>query len=578
MKNVGVMILLCCTLLLFVNSSLATERHAVVGGIVKNAGESALVIGGVEVIVADDGSFAHEIELEKASYVTFKLDTELPLFLILGDSLYIEVDAKRFYDSMQISGRGGDVNRFILGEVKRGADLIGYFNQNIRRIAKMDEDDYATLIDSLAGEFTGPLEAFIESRENIDDHFARTQRATIEYSKAKALLDYPYLRRRFAGVAGFWPSQEYFRFVDGLDLNNPELLEVDEYRSFLEALVGTRAEGILTRGTAFDGRNYKEFRAKHQVVMETFKDPTVRSEMLYFVVYPLVAEYNLKGADDLLESFRTHCTNPDHRKKIDEMVAADEEIRNGCEIQVFKTVDGVTLDAFIYRPRDSEAGEKRTALAFFHGGGWSLGKPEWGDWQCRHFSSLGLVCVSFQYRLKTQHGVTPLESIADAKSAIRWMRQNAHDLGIDPNKIVGSGFSDGGHLATCTVMIDRFDEPDEDHTVSSAANALMLWSTPVKIIADSWFDEILRGRAESSACDPAQHIKPGLPPSIVFQGTMDDQVPPRTVQEFVSEMKKAGNRCDLHIYEGQTHLEWGKNGDDVLAKMDQFLISIGFLE
>jgi acetyl esterase/lipase len=260
------------------------------------------------------------------------------------------------------------------------------------------------------------------------------------------------------------------------------------------------------------------------------------------------------------------------------MVAADEAVRKRCEVQTYKTVDGVTLDAFIYRPQESEPGQKRTALAFFHGGGWYLGKPEWGDWQCRHFSSMGLVCVSFEYRLKAQHDATPLESMADAKSALRWMRQNAHDLGIDPDKIVGSGFSAGGHLVTCTVMIDRFDEPGEDHAVSAAANALMLWSTPVKTIADSWFDEILRGEATSAECDPAQHIVPGLPPSIIFQGTLDDQVPPWTVTEFARDMKKSGNRCDLHIYEGQTHLGWGTNADDVLEKMDEFLISIGFMK
>jgi acetyl esterase/lipase len=558
--------------------SRATPGHAVIDGIVKNAEGTALVIGSDDVVIGADGSFAHRLDVSKASYVAFRLGEEVSLYLGPGDSLHIELDAERFYDSMRISGRGEEVNQFLLGEAKHAETVIRKFNRSIQFIAAMDEAGYADYIDSLADEFSARLEAFIEGHENTDDYFVRTQRATIEYSKAKALLDYPYLRRRFARVAGFWPTKEYFRFVDDLDLNNPELLEVDEYRSFLDAYVTARAEDTLRTDTAFAGKNYKEFRAKHHVVLETFTDPTIRSEMLYSVIRPLASEYNLKGTDDLLESFWTHCTKPDQLERISDMVAADEAVRKRCEVQTYKTVDGVTLDAFIYRPQESEPGQKRTALAFFHGGGWYLGKPEWGDWQCRHFSSMGLVCVSFAYRLKAQHDATPLESMADAKSALRWMRQNAHDLGIDPDKIVGSGFSAGGHLVTCTVMIDRFDEPGEDHAVSAAANALMLWSTPVKIIADSWFDEILRGEATSAECDPAQHIVPGLPPSIIFQGTLDDQVPPWTVTEFARDMKKSGNRCDLHIYEGQTHLGWGTNADDVLEKMDEFLISIGFMK
>jgi acetyl esterase len=167
--------------------------------------------------------------------------------------------------------------------------------------------------------------------------------------------------------------------------------------------------------------------------------------------------------------------------------------------------------------------------------------------------------------------------MADAKSAIRWMRQHAEQLGIDPHRIVASGFSAGGHLAACTAMIDKFDEPDEDQSISSAANALMLWVTPVKIFVDGWFKQILKGRAEVSECDPDQHIHPGLPPMIIFQGTEDDQVPFWSVKEFARKVKKAGNRCELNIYEGQTHLGWGENAKDVFQKMDRFLESLGYV-
>lgn len=220
--------------------------------------------------------------------------------------------------------------------------------------------------------------------------------------------------------------------------------------------------------------------------------------MLYSIMHPLLEEYNIKGIDDLMDRFRTNCTNSDYVQKVEEMYNADKKIREKCEVQVFKTVDSVTLDAFVYRPEGSKSGEKRPAVAFFHGGGWYLGKPEWGDWQCEHFASLGFVAISFEYRLRDQHRATPVEGIADAKSAIRWMRQHANDLGIDPQKIVASGFSAGGHLAACTVMIDQFDEPDEDPGISSAANALMLWSTPMKIFGNnSWFRQILQGKASS---------------------------------------------------------------------------------
>jgi hypothetical protein len=55
-------------------------------------------------------------------------------------------------------------------------------------------------------------------------------------------------------------------------------------------------------------------------------------------------------------------------------------------------------------------------------------------------------------------------------------------------------------------------------------------------------------------------------------------VPFWSVKEFAKKMTAAGNRCDFHIYEGQTHLNWGDNARDVLEKMDKFLESIGYLD
>ena len=182
--------------------------------------------------------------------------------------------------------------------------------------------------------------------------------------------------------------------------------------------------------------------------------------------------------------------------------------------------------------------------------------------------------MSFEYRLITEHGTTPVESVTDAKSAIRWIRQNAGEYGVDINRIAASGFSAGGHIAACTVTTDKFNDPREDQSISSKANALILWVTPVRIDPGNWSQ--IKDKSVILACSPHHCAKPGLPPTIMFQGTNDYVVSPQYAKEVAQKMKALNNRCDLHLYEGQSHLGWSKNSKDVYKKMDAFLTSIGF--
>jgi acetyl esterase/lipase len=308
-----------------------------------------------------------------------------------------------------------------------------------------------------------------------------------------------------------------------------------------------------------------------------FDEPKVLDEMLFSFMSLLLTNYSHKGIDDLFLTFKQNCSNLDYIEEIENFYREDQSVRDTCSIQVYKTIDGVQLDAYIYKPPDFKEGDRRPAVAFFHGGGWECGKPEWGQLQCEHFSSMGLVAFSFEYRLSTQHDVTPIESLKDTKSAIRWIRKNAEELGVDPEKIIGSGYSAGGHLVMCTAMVEGYEEIHENQSISSAVNAMLLWVTPA-IVYPGWFVNLLRGKAKLSEFNPIDLIKPGLPPAIFFQGTVDDTVPHKSVESYVKKARAMGNRCDLELYEGQTHLNWSENSNDVLRKMDAFLVSLGYLK
>ena len=554
------------------------KKNCVLTGVVHNFKAPQITINKQSIDLNSKGQFYYRLSLEKPAYFKINYGKHVPFYLHPGDSIHLEIDANKELNSIKVIGDRNDINQYLIQDAYETEKLTSYLKKNYRHLFRLIEKKYIEKIDGFKRPFEDRLEKFIDESQITDDYFIKTQRAIIQYSYADNLFNYPNWHRRFSDETNYQPSECFYDFLDKVDLNDSELLDILEYSNFLDSYLRIKSEQELKESRQYENLNYKPFRAKMQVTLNTFTNPTVRSEMLYSFMKQFTKEYYHKGIEDLIELFKQNCVNQVYLREIEEMIENDKSVREKCKIQVYKQVGEIALNAFVYFPGDLKQGEKRSALAFFHGGGWECGKPEWGHEQCSHFSSLGMVCISFEYRLKTQHDVTPLESMADAKSAIRWMRQHAQELAIDPQQIVASGFSAGGHLATCTVMIDKFDEPDEDQSISSAANALMLWVTPVKILADGWFRQILKERAEVSKCDPDQHIRPGLPPMIIFQGTEDDQVPFWSVKEFARKVKALGNRCELNIYDGQTHLGWGENEKDVFQKMDQFLESLGYLD
>ena len=84
----------------------------------------------------------------------------------------------------------------------------------------------------------------------------------------------------------------------------------------------------------------------------------------------------------------------------------------------------------------------------FHGGGWTAGSPEWVYDAAKRYAGYGAVAVAAEYRLSDQKTITPLDAMADARDIIRWMRRNAAELGIQPDRIAVYGVSAGGQLSS----------------------------------------------------------------------------------------------------------------------------------
>ena len=263
---------------------------------------------------------------------------------------------------------------------------------------------------------------------------------------------------------------------------------------------------------------------------------------------------------------------------------------NSDKTIIYKKTETVDLKLWIFNPK--QATGKDPAIVFFFGGGWQAGTPAQFIEQAKFLSSRGMVSIIADYRVCSRDKIRAKFCISDAKSAIRWVRKNAKNLGIDENKIVSSGGSAGGHLAAATGTVPYFDEEFEDQSISSKPNAMVLFNPGLITSSVNGFtinDERLKNTRIRIGDDPIKaspyhYINKNTVPTITFHGLNDKTIPYQTVELYDKKMKELGNISELHLYEGEDHgfFNYGRNSniafDDTMEKTYRFLKKIKFLE
>lgn len=249
---------------------------------------------------------------------------------------------------------------------------------------------------------------------------------------------------------------------------------------------------------------------------------------------------------------------------------------------IYKTINGDTLNLTFRYPVDFKKSKKYPTIIFYFGGGWNGGTVEQFKPQAEYFASRGMITVLADYRVKSRHKTTPYEAVADAKSAIRFLRQHAKELNVNPKKIVASGGSAGGHLAAACGNCPGLDEASEDLSVSSKPNAVVLFNAVFDNGPDGFCHERMGERWQEIS--PAHNINKKAPPAIVFLGRKDHLIPVSTAENYKAKMDAVGRRCDLHLYDGAGHGFFNKTkyGGEFYIKTvhetDVFLKSLKYLK
>lgn len=223
---------------------------------------------------------------------------------------------------------------------------------------------------------------------------------------------------------------------------------------------------------------------------------------------------------------------------------------------VFGTGSGRELKLNVHRPAEDMG--KRTAIVFFHGGGFVGGNKDSIDQRVGYYAKLGYVAIASEYRL-AQEAKWPSQ-VNDAKAAVRWARANASSLGIEPDRIVVCGFSAGGLLALVSAGAPdnpKLEGDGGNPDVSSKVAACIAYYPASNVEqplrgAHPLFRDSDGGGMYASA-RPSTYITNNWPPTVFFHGTADVTIPLEQTTKFFDSLRKKNVPVELHAIEGVPH-------------------------
>jgi acetyl esterase/lipase len=201
---------------------------------------------------------------------------------------------------------------------------------------------------------------------------------------------------------------------------------------------------------------------------------------------------------------------------------------------IYQTANNFNAKLDLYLPQDQKG--PTPTLIYIHGGGWIFGSKETSVLQFLPYLEMGWSVVNVEYRMANV-SLAPA-AVEDCRCALRWVIRNAKQYNFDPDRLVLTGHSAGGHLSLMTGMLpasaglDNACYGDENLKVAAIINwygitdvADLLEGPNLKNYALMWLGSQEHRVEIARRVSPLTYVRTGLPPILTIHGDKDPVVP-----------------------------------------------------
>lgn len=311
--------------------------HAEITGVITNPKNEHVEITGPgkmkdTIWMDESGMFSGDIKLDSAGEYRFFHGGEYArIYLTPGDSLNLTVDSKEFDETLTFQGDGAAINNYFVEQLLKREEWDRKYPA--RDMHELDPEVFVSIMDSIYDDHFTVLAELKEAEP--DRTLVKKEELSLLFRKARQLYMYEPRRKRQLGIDEVKLPGDFYAFMNELDLNDPDNLESDDFKMFMETYLFL--EAMKTLGDEAD--RPEQVREMLSVIDEKITNEEIKEELYTGLITDAIKYSGLEAIDSVMPKVRQVVQDSSKLAQIDKLIAQWEALAPGQPAPGFSAVN-----------------------------------------------------------------------------------------------------------------------------------------------------------------------------------------------------------------------------------------------
>jgi thiol-disulfide isomerase/thioredoxin len=277
------------------------------------------------------GLFSFRISLDSPQYFELRTDKTIHVFLIPGDSIFINPDNRTMIvpdnESASISNYLTDWYAST-DSLAAHFDLVAFYSQ--------DPASFNAAVMSLYDKLRAPFDNFLAHSPGVNKEFVRLEKARIQFWVWPPYNRYEYRYQLYTGKKA-QPPDKFYDYLRTVDFNDPSFLQLSDFENFTSTFLDMKVFKAVQHDQQSYGDPYFKTRVLLKTIGETFTNQRVLDEILYRQMWGQI--YYMDVNDSLFALVQNAIKSPQHVKKLQKLYRSLRKFQAGKAAPHFTFTD-----------------------------------------------------------------------------------------------------------------------------------------------------------------------------------------------------------------------------------------------